>query len=168
MTLDSAGILALLDQEIEALRALAAAETGDVEALLTRDPLDLHIPEVTRDGLTLHDVAVRRTGGAATAEATVDPAQLDVLAPAGMSDLRYDAEASRAGGVVLRGTASGFGLSLPVTVRLSAEGGTVVAVPEGLPIGRQTLFADPRIRVDRLSATESAGGLRVRIETTLP
>jgi hypothetical protein len=141
----------------------AAAE--ELEALLERDPLDLRVATVHRHGVTLTDVVVRRRGPDVAGEATVDPAQLAGLAPADL-DLRHDPDADGPG-IVLRGTAKLFAVSVPVTVRVLAEDGAVVAVPEGVPIGRQVLFRDERLAVRLLSARPApGGGLRVSADAT--
>ena len=54
-----------------------------------------------------------------------------------------------------------------MTIRVTARDGNVVAIPEGLPIDDQTLFSDPRIRVNRLTARPADGGLRIRAEATV-
>lgn len=157
VALDSSAVVELFGKQV--------AGSGELDAWLDRDPLDLRLDEVTRDGVTLRDVAVRRRGVHATAEATVDPAQLAALAPGDVA-LRYDRRAPGEG-IVLRGTAEVLGLSVPVSVRVVAEDGDVVALPEGLPIGRQVLFDDPRIDVRRISARPLADGLRVRADARL-
>ena len=170
--LDSAVVTDALGKQAEALRAAeaatAAAASGELDGLLAPDPLDLSLPEVSRGGVTLHEVTVRRRGPDAVGEATVDLDQLAAFAPEGV-ELRYDAEASvdAGGAIVLSGSARAFGLTVPVTVRVAAEDGAVVAIPEGLPIGRQVLFADPRVHVRRVAAREVPGGLRVRAEATI-
>jgi hypothetical protein len=157
-----------LRRQAEVMRAAQAVGSGDLDALLARDPLDLRIPQITQEGITLRDVVVTRRGSTASGEATVDLQQLAGLAPADISNLRYDAGASGSDGVVVKADADGpLGLSLPVTIRVTARDGTVVAIPEGLPIDEQTLFSDPRIRVERLTARPVDGGLRIRAEATV-
>ncbi len=164
VTFDAAPLSDALAARERLLRAEQSVGTGELDALLTQDPLDLSLDEVSRGGLTLHDVAVRRRGSEAAAEATVDPAQLATLAPVEVRDLRYDEAASRPGSLVARGTAKAFGLSVPVTVRVTVQDGAVVAEPEGLPVGRTVLFDDPRIRVTGLRVTPADGGrLRARV-----
>lgn len=136
--------------------------SGALDAWLRRDPLDLRLDHVTREGVTVRDVVARRRGATAFAEATVDPAQLAALAPGGV-DLRYDPRAS-GDGITLRGTARVLGLEVPVTVRVLAQDGAVVAIPDGLPIGRQVLFTDPRVSVRRLTARPEGDALRVHVD----
>jgi len=146
------------------LRGTQAVSSGQLDELLDQDPIDLKIPQISQEGVTLRDVAVRRHGSEAAAEATVDPAQLAALAPGSVSDLTYDAGASKPGELVIHGKASALGFDVPVTVRVVVRDGTLVAVPEGLPLDPITLFADPRVRVRGIRADAADGGaLRVRV-----
>jgi hypothetical protein len=150
------------------LRASEAVGSGRLDTLLAQDPLDLRIPQITREGVTLRDVVVTRRGATASGEATVDLQQLGALAPTELSNLRYDAGASGTDGVVVKADAAGpLGVSLPVTIRVAARDGRVVAIPEGLPIGEQVLFDDPRVRVQRLTARPADAGLRIRAEASV-
>jgi hypothetical protein len=170
LTLDASAPISALQRGAAALEAAAAAVGGgELDELLAQDPLTLDLPEVSRGGVTLRDVAVRRSGSEASVEATVDPAQLAALAP-GEVDLTYDAEASAADGdaIVLSGTADALGFDVPVSVRVEAVDGAVVARPEGLPIGEQVLFDDPRVRVTSLRAEPLGDAtMRVRAEARI-
>jgi len=166
--LEARGIAGALARQAEALRTADAVTSGRLDLLLSRDPLDLRFPQISQAGVTLRDVVITRRGATASAEATVDPQQLTSLAPADISNVRYDAAASGTDGIVVRADADGpLGLSLPVTVRVTARDGSVVAIPEGLPLDDQTLFSDGRIKVQRLTARPVDGGLRVRAEATV-
>jgi hypothetical protein len=142
---------------------------GDVDALLERlratQHLDVHLPELRRGDVTLRDVVLLKDGPQASAQATVDEAAIAEYLPQGVS-VRYDPKAGGEG-IVFTGTTTLLGVKVPVTARALAVDGAVVVVPEGLPIGRTTLFADPRLRVERLTAKRVKGGLRVRVEGTL-
>lgn len=144
----------------------AKLTNGDLGALIDQaqrtDRLDERLPELTRDGVTLRDVVLHKDGEAAFAEATVDADELAEYLPEGVN-LRYDPKAGGEG-IVFKGTTTVLGVKVPVTARVTAEDGAVVVNPEGLPIGRTTLFSDPRLRVERLSAKPARGGLRVRVE----
>lgn len=170
MTLDASMPDAVLERRAATLEAAAAAVgSGELDGLLAQDPLTLDLGEVSRDGVTLRDVSVRRTGPDAAGEATVDPEQLAAFAP-GDVDLAYDAEASAdaGGAIVLSGSADALGFDLPVSVRVAAVDGAVVAQPDGLPIGETVLFDDPRVRVTALSGEPLDDGLlRVRAEATV-
>lgn len=156
----------------EALSKAAEQATltgGDVGEILERacstEKIDLRLPELTRGDVTLGDVVVHKDGPAASAEADVSEKELSEYLPRGVS-LRYDPKAGGEG-VVFTGQTSVLGVKVPVTARVLAQDGAVVVVPEGLPLGRTTLFADQRIHVDALSARRiRRGALRVRVEGT--
>ena len=134
---------------------------GDLGALLDRlqgaGDFELRRPAITRDGITVRDVRVRKRGDRAAGEGTVDPRELARLAPGGL-DLRYDPGAGGPG-IVLRGSRTVLGVDVPVTVRLVPRDGAVVAEPEGIPLSPVTLFADPRFHVEGLAARPLPGGL---------
>jgi hypothetical protein len=72
--------------------------------------------------------------------------------------------ASSGGRLTLRGTATLLGLSATVDATVSAQDGKLVVVPD-VPFGGLatiTLFSDPRIQVQAVSATPTAGGFVVR------
>ena len=96
-----------LRRQADALRAAQAVSSGRLDTLLARDPLDLRVPQITQEGITLRDVVVTRRGTTASGEATVDLQQLGALAPADISNLRYDAGASGTDGVVVKADADG-------------------------------------------------------------
>lgn len=170
MSLHADAALEPVAGRVAALEAAdAAVGSGELDALLAQDPLALDLDEVSQGGVTLRDVVVRREGADASAEATVDPAQLAALAP-GDVDLAFDAEATAAAGdaIVMSGTASALGIDVPVAVRVSALDGAVVASPDGLPIGETVLFDDPRVEVTALGAEPQPDGtLRVRAEAQI-
>jgi hypothetical protein len=152
-----------LDAQLERLRAAQAVATGRLDELLEQDPIDLHIPEITEQGVTARDIAVRRHGSEAAIEATVDPEQLAALAPASVKDLAFDPGASKPGELVVHGKASALGFDVPVTVKVVIRDGALVASPEGLPIDDIVVFDDPRIRVRGIRADPVDGGVRVRV-----
>lgn len=165
VAIDARAVAESLRHQAQQLRAAEAVTSGQLDALLAQDPLDLRVPQITNAGATLRDVVVTRRGTTASGEATMDLQQIAALAPTELSNVRYDAGASGTDGVVVKADAEGpLGLTLPVTIRVTARDGKVVAIPEGLPIGDQILFDDPRIRVQRLSARPVDGGLRIRAE----
>jgi hypothetical protein len=152
-----------LDEQVQRLRATEAVSSGQLDALLEQDPIDLRIPEITEQGITARDVAVRRRGGEAALEATVDPAQLAAFAPGSVKDLAFDPDASQPNELVVHGTASALGFDVPVTVKVVIRDGALVAVPEGLPIDDIVVFDDPRIRIRGIGADPVDGGVRVRV-----
>jgi hypothetical protein len=160
---DAADLDRALDTQAQRLRAAQAVASGRLDELLAQDPVDLRIPEITEQGVTARDVAVRRHGSGAALEATVDPADLEQFAPGSVSDLAFDPDASRPGELVIHGKASALGFDVPVTVKVVVRDGALVAVPDGLPIDDVVLFSDPRIRVRGVRADPVDGGVRVRV-----
>jgi hypothetical protein len=144
----------------------AQLTNGDLGALLERvartDRLDERLPTLTRRDVTLRDVVLHKDGARASAEATLDLKEVAEYLPQGL-DLHYDPKAG-GDGIVFRGSTTLLGVRVPITARALAEDGAVVVSPEGLPIGKTTLFSDPRVRVERLSAKPVRGGLRVRVD----
>lgn len=166
VSFDSAPLQGALAQQADQLRAVAAVGSGRLDTLLAQDPLSLSIPRVSAGGMTATDVAVRRRGGSAAVEATVELSQLARLAPTEVTDLKLNAAASRAGEIVVDGKAKALGFTVPVSVRVHADSnGAVIAEPQGIPIGATTLFADPRVKVRGLRATDIGGG-RLRVRAT--
>jgi hypothetical protein len=144
---------------------LTGGAIGELLERVRRAPkLDVRLPELRRGDIVLRDVVVHKNGPAARAEATVSEDEIAEYLPGGV-ELRYDPKAGGEG-IVFTGKTKVLGVSVPVKARALAENGEVVVVPEGLPIGRMTLFSDPSLRVDKLSARPAPGGLRVRIEGT--
>ena len=72
--------------------------------------------------------------------------------------------ASADGTLTLRGTGSFLGLSATVDATVSARDGKLVVAPD-VPFGglaTVTVFSDPRIRVQSVSASPAPGGFAVR------
>lgn len=119
------------------------------------DALDVRIERVRATAeVTLRDVELRKRDGLLSGSAIVDPGQVAAalpagvegrLAPSGDGEVRV---AARIGGAAL-------------TLRVEARDGRVVARPEGLLglITSYTLFADPRIDVERVAAFARPDGL---------
>ena len=64
---------------------------------------------------------------------------------------------------MLRGTASVFGVTATVDANVRAQDGRLVVVPQ-VPFGglaTVTVFDDPRVEVDAVSASSAPGGFRV-------
>jgi hypothetical protein len=118
--------------------------------------------QVFQDGLlTLHDASLTKHGDGLTGAATVTQADLRTALPILNS---VTPVASTADQLVLRGTATLFGLSATVDATVSAQNGKLVVTPD-VPFGglaTVTVFSDPRVRVTGVSATPAPGGFTVR------
>lgn len=118
--------------------------------------------QVFQDGLlTLHAASLVKHGNGLSGTATVTEDDLRTALPILNSVTPI---ASGAGRLVLRGTATLFGLTATVDATVSAEDGKLVVTPD-VPFGglaTVTVFSDPRIRVTGVSATPGPGGFTVR------
>lgn len=123
--------------------------------------------QVFRDGLlTLHDASLVKQGDRLSGSAVVAESDLRAAAPF-LTSLTPVASAD--GRLTLRGTATLLGLSATVDATVSAQGGKLVVAPN-VPFGGLatiTVFSDPRITVQGVSASPVPGGFRVRGTATL-
>jgi hypothetical protein len=120
--------------------------------------LDVHIDTVTIGPLTVHDVNLRKRGETLTATAIAAPADLRAALPPGLD---VQPIASGGGQLVLRASASLFGVGLAADAVLAAREGKLVVQPYGIPLGglfTLTVFADPRVDVEGVSADVASGG----------
>jgi hypothetical protein len=115
-----------------------------------------------QDGLlTLHDASLVKDGNRLTGAATVNESDLRAAAPFLQS---VTPVASSDGRLTLRGTATFLGLSATVDATVSAQDGKLVVAPD-VPFGGLatiTVFSDPRIQVQGVSASPAPGGFMVR------
>ena len=141
--------------------ASVRARSGRLANMLgrTRDArrVDASVRELDVLTLRLHDARLRKRGGRIEGEATVSEAELRAALPAGF-DVRPVASAG--GRLVLRGTATLFGATVTAEAELLAQDGKLEIAPN-VPFGgfvALTVFADPRIHVDGVSARITPGG----------
>jgi hypothetical protein len=115
-----------------------------------------------QDGLlTLHAASLVKQGNQLSGSAVVAEADLRAAAPFLTS---VTPVASAGGRLTLRGTATLFGVSATVDATVSARDGKLVVAPD-VPFGGLatiTVFSDPRIKVQAVSASPVPGGFEVR------
>ena len=115
-----------------------------------------------RDGLlTLHDARVVKQGNRLAGSAVVAESDLRAAVPFLSS---VTPVASAGGTLTLRGSGSFLGLTATVDATVSARDGKLVVAPD-VPFGglaTVTVFSDPRIRVQGVSASPVPGGFAVR------
>jgi hypothetical protein len=115
-----------------------------------------------RDGLlTLHDASLVKQGNRLSGRAVVAEADLRAAVPF-LSSITPVASAD--GRLTLRGTATLLGVSATVDAIVSAQDGKLVVAPD-VPFGglaTVTVFSDPRINVQGVSASPAPGGFAVR------
>ncbi len=122
--------------------------------------IDLSVQELESGAITLHDAVMHKRGSELTGSATILEADLRSAAP-----FLQDVEpvASSGGQLILRGTASLFGLSASVNAVVGAQNGALVVAPD-VPFGgiaTITLFDDPHVQVQSVSAVTVPGGFKL-------
>ncbi len=121
--------------------------------------LDISIGAVHTGLLTLHDVSFSKRGNELEGVARLELEDLRAALPV----VRSLTPVQDAGGqLVLRGTASVFGVNATVDVVVAARDGKLVAAPSGLlgAFATLTLYDDPRVYVQSVDATTVPGGVR--------
>lgn len=121
--------------------------------------LDIRINTVHTGLLTLHQVSFTKHGDEMVGTADLDLADLRDALPIVQS---LTPVSSAGGQLVLRGTASVLGVKASVDVTVAARDGKLVVAPTGLfgALATVTLYQDPKIYVQSVSATPISGGLR--------
>jgi hypothetical protein len=122
--------------------------------------LDASAQELDLGPLTLRNATLRKRSSDLVGSATVTEADLR-SAVFFLKDV--EPIASGDGQLTLRGTASFLGLTATVDATVAARNGALVVAPN-VPLGgiaSLTLFADPNIQVQSVSATNVPGGFRV-------
>lgn len=129
----------------------ALARTADVGRL------DASAVEFDSGAIVLHDARLIKRGSVLSGTATIKEADLRSAVPF-LEDV--SPIASGGGALILRGTANLLGLSASVDAVVAARSGTLVVAPD-VPFGAIatiTLFDDPRVRVQSVSAAPVPGG----------
>lgn len=129
-------------------------QTADVGSL------DASATEVDAGLLTLHDAVLRKRGDILTGTAVVTEADLRASLPIIQS---LTPVASGGGQLTLRGTASLFGVTATVDATVKTQNGDLVVVPD-VPFGGVatiTVFANPHVAVQSVSAAPAPGGFSV-------
>ena len=122
--------------------------------------------EVQTGLLTLRGAVLHKHGDQLTGTARVTEADIRTALPVLRS---VTPVASGDGSLTLRGTATLFGVSGAVDATVGAQDGKLVVVPD-VPFGALatvTVFSDPRVKVQSVGATATAGGFIVRATARL-
>jgi len=122
--------------------------------------LDASAQELDIGPLTLRNATLRKRGSELTGSATVT--ETDLRSAVFFLD-NVEPIASEGGRLTLRGTASFLGLTATVDATVAAEDGALVVAPN-VPFGgiaTLTLFSDPHLQVQSVSAANVPGGFRV-------
>jgi hypothetical protein len=117
--------------------------------------------QVFRSGLlTLRNASLHKHGDQLTGTATVTEQDLRTAVP--FLD-NVQPIASGGGTLTLRGTATLFGLTASVDATVAAQEGKLVVTPN-VPFGglaTLTLFSDPHLAIENVSASPASGGFTV-------
>jgi len=122
--------------------------------------LDVSAARLDTGLLTLRDAALSKRGNDVTATATITEADLRSSLPLLDS---VQPVSSSGGRLTLRGTATLLGISAAIDVTVQPRNGELVAAPE-VPFGgfaTITLFSNPSIAVQAVSATPAPGGFEL-------
>lgn len=128
--------------------------------------LDASAQELILGPLTLRNATLRKRGSDLVGSATVAEAD---LRSAVFFLKNVEPITSADGKLTLRGTASFLGLSATVDATVAAQNGALVVAPD-VPFGgiaTLTLFNDPHVHVESVSATTVPGGFRVSATATV-
>jgi hypothetical protein len=128
--------------------------------------LDASAQEFEVGPLTLRNAALRKRGSDLTGSATLSEANLRSVV---FFLDNVEPIASANGRLTLRGTASFLGLHATVDATVSAKDGALVVAPN-IPLGAVaaiTLFDNPHVQVQSVSATNVPGGFRVSADATV-
>jgi LmeA-like phospholipid-binding len=128
--------------------------------------LDASAQELVVGPLTLRNATLRKRGSELTGSATVT--ESDLRSAVFFLD-HVEPIASGNGQLTLRGTASFLGLHAAVDATVAAQNGDLVVAPD-VPLGgiaTLTLFANPNVKVQSVSASSVPGGFRVSAHGTV-
>jgi hypothetical protein len=139
-------------------RSTPAALPARLDQTADVGTLDASAQEFVDGLLTVHDARLVKSGNQLNTSATVKEADLRSAVPILTSVTPL---ASGDGRLTLRGTASLFGFTGTVDATVSAQDGKLVVAP-GIPFfPTLTLFSDPHIGVESVSASPVPGGFSV-------
>jgi hypothetical protein len=114
---------------------------------------------VLTDGLlTVHDATLVGRGGELSASASVTEADIRSAVPFIQNVVPV---ASSDGQLTLRGTFTVVGFSATADATVSAQDGKLVVTPDVPFIGPITLFSDPHVQIQGVSASPTSGGFSV-------
>jgi hypothetical protein len=122
--------------------------------------IDASVQELVSGAVTLHDAEMHKRGSELTGSATILESDLRSAVPFLQN---VEPVASSGGELILRGTASLLGLSASVDAVVGAQNGALVVAPD-VPFGgiaTITLFNDPHVHVQSVSAATVPGGFRL-------
>lgn len=135
-------------------------QAGDVGSL------DAFVGEFDSGLLTVRNAALHKRGDRLTASALVTESDLRSALPILQS---VEPVASEDGQLTLRGTATLLGVSATVDATVAAAGGDLVVQPD-VPFGALatvTVFSNPHVQVESVSASQAPGGFVALVRARL-
>jgi LmeA-like phospholipid-binding len=147
-------------------RAGASEIGGKLDAAGGVGTLDASAQEFDSGALVVRDARLHKRGSELVGTATITEADLRAAVPF-LDNVQPVASAD--GRLVLRGTASLFGLRASVDVAAAAQNGNLVVAPD-VPFGGLatiTLFSDPRVEVQSVAAAPVPGGFSIEVRARL-
>lgn len=142
--------------EADAVRLLWEGR-GVHDSTLKVGALKLATP-VLPSGVVLHNAVVHKRGNHISAQSTITQADIDAASPSGV---RVRLVPSTPGTVKVLASGSLFGVQATVEAVAMPSEGKLIAQPLNIPFGafvRITLFADPHLRLEGISATPEGEG----------
>ena len=130
------------------------------------DTLDASVNVLTTGLLTVHDATLAKRGNQLTATARVTQADLRAAVPFLENVVPV---ASGGGQLTLRGTANVLGITASADATVLARDGQLLVVPD-VPFGALatiTLFSNPAIHIQGVSAAPAPGGFRLTVRAQL-
>ena len=149
---------------VSATMADYSAATGHIESLLHQADgigrVDVSIGVVHTGLLTLHAVTFTKRGDELVGVGTLELSDLQAALPV-VRSLTPVRDSN--GQVLLHGTASVLGVQASVNVVIAARDGKLVVAPSGLlgAFATLTLYDDPAVHVQSVTASTVPGGLRL-------
>lgn len=120
---------------------------GVTNVTLTADAATLTGVSSLSQGLTLHDLLIKKRGTAVSASATLSQQQLNEALPSGF---RVEPTASGGGQIEARASGGLFGIQASINVLVHPQEGRLVAEPTGFPLASLatvTLFSNPHLQM---------------------
>lgn len=147
----------------EQLVRLEQKLSGVDRARLGAATLELVLSSVLAGEVPLDAVLLAKDGNSLRASATVSPSAVSATLPAG---LHVEGISAGPAGPELAVSGEAFGVRIAGRAIVRANEGRLIVEPAGLPFGgfaAVTIFSDPRIYVESVSASRHGEGVRVEL-----
>jgi LmeA-like phospholipid-binding len=137
------------------------------ELNLSSTGVDLTGGSLTSSGLLLRNVSFHKHGASLSGAGTLSESDLRAALPEGFA---VQPVASGNGEIQVKASVPIFGVESSIEGIVSAQAGKLVVQPTDIPfanLATLTLFSDPRISVQGVSATQRSGGYDLQIDARL-